>query len=290
MGTAHFMSPEQAAGEAGRWPQRHLRAWRGRLSRGERPPAVRVGEPAGPAGAPGDRGAAERNARGARAASALGAAIDRCLARDPAGRFADGEALADALAPAADARPALPPTLRAWLGARNPLLVPYLAWSGVVRYPHPGQPHRLAERQPAGGPATSCSWRRSPRRRSCRSSASTSTRHAGSSAPGTRSPICGRRSRSRGGSGPRPKRSPGTRRSRLAPGPAARHGRLGRPGSRSPSDCSSQDVIHENRLGDSACCSSRAGAQHAGAGSGEQCARRAVHSHQDPQLVADGDP
>ena len=30
---------------------------------------------------------------------ALGAAIDRCLARDPAERFADGEALAAALVP-----------------------------------------------------------------------------------------------------------------------------------------------------------------------------------------------
>jgi serine/threonine-protein kinase len=64
-------------------------------------------------------------------APALGAAIDRCLARDPADRFADGEALAAALAPAPDARPALPPTLRAWLAARNPLLVPYLGWSGA---------------------------------------------------------------------------------------------------------------------------------------------------------------
>lgn len=63
--------------------------------------------------------------------AALGAAIDQCLARDPAERFAHGEALAEALAPAPDARPALPPTLRAWLGTRNPLLVPYLAWSGL---------------------------------------------------------------------------------------------------------------------------------------------------------------
>ena len=62
---------------------------------------------------------------------ALGAAIDRCLAREPAGRFVDGEALAAALAPAPDARPALPPTLRAWLGARNPLLVPYMGWSAA---------------------------------------------------------------------------------------------------------------------------------------------------------------
>ncbi|MFN0181219.1 MAG: serine/threonine-protein kinase [Gemmatimonadales bacterium] len=62
---------------------------------------------------------------------ALGAAIDRCLARDPDDRFADGEALAAALAPPKDARPALPATLRAWLAARNPLLVPYMAWSAL---------------------------------------------------------------------------------------------------------------------------------------------------------------
>jgi serine/threonine-protein kinase len=61
---------------------------------------------------------------------ALGSAIDRCLARDPGGRFTDGEALAAALAPAQDTRPPLPPTLRAWLNARNPLLVPYIGWSG----------------------------------------------------------------------------------------------------------------------------------------------------------------
>src|SRR5690606_14976890 len=63
--------------------------------------------------------------------SALATAIDRCLARDPGERFASGERLADALAPANDARPALPPALRAWLAARNPLLVPYLGWSGL---------------------------------------------------------------------------------------------------------------------------------------------------------------
>jgi len=59
----------------------------------------------------------------------LGGAIDRCLARDPADRFPDGEALAAALAPPPEVRPALPTTLRAWLGARNPLLVPYMGWS-----------------------------------------------------------------------------------------------------------------------------------------------------------------
>jgi serine/threonine protein kinase len=62
---------------------------------------------------------------------ALATAIDRCLSRDPADRFSHGEALAEALAPKPDARPALPKTLRAWLSSRNPLLVPYMAWSGL---------------------------------------------------------------------------------------------------------------------------------------------------------------
>jgi serine/threonine-protein kinase len=128
MGTAHFMSPEQAAGEPldGRTDLYALGvlgylAVSGRLPfESSNLPALIV------------RQASEETPSVMRAApglpSALGAAIDRCLARDPEDRFADGEALADALATAA-ARPALPPALRAWLGARNPLLVPYLGWS-----------------------------------------------------------------------------------------------------------------------------------------------------------------
>jgi len=129
MGTAHFMSPEQAAGGPvdgrsdiyGLGVVGHL-AVSGRLPF-EAPnlPALLV------------RQATETPPSVLRAAPglppALGAAIDRCLARDPADRFPDGEALAAALAPPPDARPALPPTLRAWLGARNPLLVPYMGWS-----------------------------------------------------------------------------------------------------------------------------------------------------------------
>ena len=128
MGTAHFMSPEQAAGEpldgrsdiyalgvvgylavSGRLPfeSSNLPALLTRQAT-EEPPSVMQVAPGIPA--------------------ALGSAIDRCLARDPAERFQDGEALAEVLAPP-EARPALPPTLRAWLAARNPLLVPYLGWS-----------------------------------------------------------------------------------------------------------------------------------------------------------------
>ena len=129
MGTAHFMSPEQAASGpvdgrsdiyslgvvgyvavSGRLPfeSSTLHALMVRQAT-EAPPSVMRAAPGLP--------------------PALGAAIDRCLARDPAARFTDGEALAEALAPTADSRPALPTTLRAWLGARNPLLVPYLGWS-----------------------------------------------------------------------------------------------------------------------------------------------------------------
>jgi serine/threonine-protein kinase len=130
MGTAHFMSPEQAAGEPldGRSDLYALGVLGYLAASGRLPfesstlPALLVRQaseeaPSVMSAAPG-------------LPHALGAAIDRCLARDPDERFADGEALAAALATAA-ARPALPPALRAWLGARNPLLVPYLAWSGV---------------------------------------------------------------------------------------------------------------------------------------------------------------
>ena len=129
-GTAHFMSPEQAAGEpldgrsdiyalgvvgylavSGRLPFEASNVHALMLRQATEAPAsvMRV--------APG-------------LPPALGAAIDRCLSRDRAGRFADGETLAAALVPASDSRPTLPPTLRAWLAARNPLLVPYLGWSG----------------------------------------------------------------------------------------------------------------------------------------------------------------
>ena len=129
MGTAHFMSPEQGANEPvdGRSDIYALGvvgylAVSGRLPF-EAPsvPALLVlqatyAPPSVMQVAP-------------RVPHALAAAIDRCLDRDPAGRFPDGETMAAALASTPDQRPALPPTLRAWIGARNPLLLPYMGWS-----------------------------------------------------------------------------------------------------------------------------------------------------------------
>jgi serine/threonine protein kinase len=129
MGTANFMSPEQAAGEAidGRSDIYGLGvvgylAVSGRLPyAGSNLPALLLRQ------ATEDAQSVMRVAPGL--PPALGAAIDRCLARDPEERFPDGEKLAEALAPPPDTRPALPTTLRAWLSARNPLLVPYLGFS-----------------------------------------------------------------------------------------------------------------------------------------------------------------
>ena len=129
-GTANFMSPEQAASEPvdGRSDIYSLGVV-GYLAASGRLPFEANNLPAllvlqSTQSAPGISLAAPG------LPTPLAAAIDRCLDRNPSNRFPDGEALAAALAPTLDARPALPPTLRAWLGARNPLLLPYLAWSG----------------------------------------------------------------------------------------------------------------------------------------------------------------
>ena len=131
MGTAHFMSPEQAAGETldGRSDIYALGvvgylAVSGRLPfESSNLPAVILRQ------ATEDAQSVMRAAPGL--PPALAAAIDRCLARDPEARFAHGEELADALAPPKEMRPALPTTLRAWLSAQNPLLVPYMGWSAL---------------------------------------------------------------------------------------------------------------------------------------------------------------
>jgi len=112
MGTANFMSPEQAAGEVidGRSDIYALGvvgylAVSGRLPfEASNLPALLVKQ------------ATEAPPSVLRAAPglppALAGAIDRCLARDPADRFPDGESLGVALAPTSEARPALPTSLR----------------------------------------------------------------------------------------------------------------------------------------------------------------------------------
>lgn len=132
MGTANFMSPEQAIGDpVDARSDLYALGVVGYLAVSGRLPFEAANVPALIA-----RHASEVAPGVARVApglpSAFASVIDRCLQRDPGNRFPDGESLAAALAPSPDTRPALPPMLRAWLGARNPLIVPYLGWSGVI--------------------------------------------------------------------------------------------------------------------------------------------------------------
>ena len=135
MGTAQFMSPEQATSETvdGRSDLYSLGVVGYLAVSGKLPfeaanlPALllkHVSEPA--------RSVAEVAPGLPRA---LVETIDRCLAKDPDSRHADGEALAAALAPSTNGRPALPAPLRAWLSERNPATVAYAIWSGFMGIP-----------------------------------------------------------------------------------------------------------------------------------------------------------
>ena len=148
MGTAHFMSPEQAASEPvdGRSDIYSLGVVGYLAVSGRLPfdtpnlPALLVRQATEPApqvmqAAPG-------------LPSSLARVIDRCLERDASLRFSDGEAMAAALAPASEARPALPPSLRAWLSARNPLLVPFLGWSALFSVLTAGNVYALLTHNP----------------------------------------------------------------------------------------------------------------------------------------------
>jgi serine/threonine-protein kinase len=152
MGTVNFMSPEQARGEPfdGRSDLYALGVV-GYLAVSGQMPIEATNLPALL-----DRHGGDAPPRIARAAPglppALAAAIDRCLDYDPDARFPDGEAMAAALAPTSDARPALPATLRAWLAARNPLLVPYMGWSAGLGALTLGNIVAWATGNPGAGP------------------------------------------------------------------------------------------------------------------------------------------
>ena len=135
MGTAHFMSPEQATSEHvdGRSDLYSLGvvgflAVSGRLPfEAPNVPALLLKQvmeaaPSLTEVAPG-------------VWPALAHAIDRCLRKDPPARFSDGEELARALAPPNEGKPQLPAALRSWLGVRNPAQAAYVAWSGLLAIP-----------------------------------------------------------------------------------------------------------------------------------------------------------
>ena len=135
MGTAQFMSPEQAMSETvdGRSDLYSLGAVGYLAVSGKLPfeaanlPALlmkHVSEPATSIAdvAPG-------------VPRALASAIDRCLEKRPENRFSNGEELADALTPSNDGRPQLPVPLRTWLAERNPATIPYAVWSGLLGIP-----------------------------------------------------------------------------------------------------------------------------------------------------------
>ena len=133
-GTAHFMSPEQAAGETldGRSDLYALGVVGYLAVSGQLPfeaasvPALFVKQ------------ATQVPARIAKVAPGipqeLAATIDRCLARHPGDRISTGSALADALQPRADAQRQLPLALRHWLSVKNPahpVFVGMAAISGI---------------------------------------------------------------------------------------------------------------------------------------------------------------
>ncbi|MFL5580282.1 MAG: protein kinase domain-containing protein [Gemmatimonadaceae bacterium] len=135
MGTAHFMSPEQAAGESldGRSDLYSLGvvaflATTGRLPF-EAPTAAAVLAQHLTALPPSCGALAPALPR------TLANAIDRCLAKDPAARFPNGEALAEAVTRSGAEAPRLPAPLRVWLTKRDVFIPAYVVcWLFALSY------------------------------------------------------------------------------------------------------------------------------------------------------------
>ena len=135
LGTAQYMSPEQASGENvdGRSDLYALGvvafyALSGRLpfDAPDVPAllAMHITRPAPPLAsvAPG-------------VPSKLAQAVDRCLAKDPAGRFQTGEALGEAVAASTAVTREIPPAIRAWIQGGRAARAPVLGWTtfmGIV--------------------------------------------------------------------------------------------------------------------------------------------------------------
>lgn len=132
MGTAHFMSPEQASNEAldGRSDLYSLGVVAYLALSGKLPfdaptvPALLVKHVG--VEAPALASTAPSTPR------ALTAVVDRLLRKNPAERFATGEELAEAIEGAsAPARAKLPIALRVWTQSQDPMRGLYLVWSGL---------------------------------------------------------------------------------------------------------------------------------------------------------------
>jgi serine/threonine-protein kinase len=134
MGTAHFMSPEQASGESidGRSDLYSLGVVSHFALTGTFPfdgPTVQA-----ILAKHLTQAAPSLAAANSAVPRALAQAVDRCLAKDPAARYESGEALAEAVAATAAADTALPLPLRVWLTRTDPIRPVYITWSGFFGF------------------------------------------------------------------------------------------------------------------------------------------------------------
>jgi eukaryotic-like serine/threonine-protein kinase len=134
MGTAHYMSPEQASGEPldGRSDIYSLGVVAHFALTGQLPfdaPTVQAVLAKHLTQIP-----APVSTVAPAVPRALGQAIDRCLAKLPSDRPASGEALAGLIAESAPAKAELPVPLRVWLTRSDPVKPLYVAWSGFFLF------------------------------------------------------------------------------------------------------------------------------------------------------------
>jgi serine/threonine-protein kinase len=134
MGTAHFMSPEQAAGEAldGRSDLYSLGVVAHFALTGKLPfdgPTVQAILAKHLTQAPPPVVAVN-----ASVPKGLARAVDRCLAKTPAERYASGEELAEAITAAEERRRELPAAVRVWLQKGEVFKVPYAVYVCTVGF------------------------------------------------------------------------------------------------------------------------------------------------------------